>query len=87
MIDKLLLDIADKILDTISSESIQWDGWTRVLFSPPELQRQMDGWSCGIFVMLAMQLCSRGESLASATNELIPEMCNDVLTLLLQETK
>jgi hypothetical protein len=84
---KLLLEVADKILDTLGAELNQWNRWTRVLSSPSELQRQMDGWSCGIFVMLAMQLCSRGESPTHATNDLIPDMRNDVLTLLLQETE
>ena len=85
--NQLFLEVADKILETIGSESIEWDRWTRLLSSPGELQRQMDGWSCGIFVMLAMKLSSMGETLANATNDRIPDTRNDVLRLLLQETQ
>lgn len=55
--------------------------------SPSELQRQMDSWSCGLFVILAMTLVAADQSPASAVNELIKDVRHDALKLLLNETR
>ena len=29
--------------------------WDRKIYSPPETQRQIDGWACGLFVAMAIE--------------------------------
>lgn len=34
---------------------VNWDIFDFAAWSPPEDERQVDAWSCGLFVMIAMQ--------------------------------
>lgn len=76
-----------KILELLNADAIDWDKWERKLTSPHELQRQMDNWACGIFVMLAIKLLVEGNPLTEATNDRIESMRQEALHILLEETR
>lgn len=52
----MLLSAANTVLDFIGKPTLEWSKlfWKRVLYSPPYRQRQLDAWSCGLFVMMAV---------------------------------
>ncbi|KDQ54442.1 hypothetical protein JAAARDRAFT_49391 [Jaapia argillacea MUCL 33604] len=53
----MLLRVIDRIREFIKSPKIEWgvEKWKRTLCSPVELERQLDSWSCGLFVMMALK--------------------------------
>jgi hypothetical protein len=65
---------------------IDWkrESWTAHVQSPPVTERQIDNWSCGIFVMMAAQAFAIGEETIdqAATNnkkELMRQGCLSTL--------
>lgn len=52
----------DRILEYARGHTEDWQngGWRFEVVSPPELERQLDAWSCGLFVMMAMQVFAAG---------------------------
>lgn len=52
----MLLSAANTVLDFIGKPTLERSKlfWKRVLYSPPYRQRQLDAWSCGLFVMMAV---------------------------------
>ncbi|KAL1941730.1 hypothetical protein VTO73DRAFT_6730 [Trametes versicolor] len=48
------------IRESMGLQSIQWDLFPFVVRSPSEGDRQRDSWSCGLFVMIAMQNLADG---------------------------
>lgn len=57
--------------------------WAVVKHSPPELQRQMDGYSCGFFVIHGMRVVGESESLSRVTNDQTVKVRSDTLNLIL----
>ena len=54
----------DAIRLVIRAPPVIWNegGWNRTLVSPPALQCQMDGWSCGLFVIMAIIALTDGST-------------------------
>ncbi|KAF8060260.1 hypothetical protein FPV67DRAFT_1632538 [Lyophyllum atratum] len=61
--EPLLLKVVDEIRRHLKAEPVEWDtgDWNRKLISPVALQCQMDGFACGLFIMMAMRAAT-GES-------------------------
>ncbi|KAF8169334.1 hypothetical protein K438DRAFT_1774346 [Mycena galopus ATCC 62051] len=60
--EPLFLLTLDMIRQRIGVPQIIWDSgqWNRRLVSPSELERQLDGWSCGIFVGMGIKAMADG---------------------------
>jgi hypothetical protein len=53
---KTLQKIVDKIMQLFGAEKIDWKKqWSRKVCSPVELDGQIDRWSCGLFVLMALR--------------------------------
>jgi hypothetical protein len=52
----MLLSAANAVFDFIGKPTLGWSKlfWKRVLHSPPYRQRQLDAWSYGLFVIMAV---------------------------------
>jgi hypothetical protein len=83
----LLLKIVDRIASFLGTSRPDWSGgqWKRRLYSPPELQRQLDSWSCGLFVLMAISAIKQRVSFQAVTDDLKLEMRDKVLEILLAE--
>ena len=53
-----------------------WDdgSWTRQLEAPPVRERQLDGWSCGLFVLMAMKALAKRRGWDSVVDSKKDEM-------------
>ncbi|KAJ6609181.1 hypothetical protein B0H10DRAFT_2194012 [Mycena sp. CBHHK59/15] len=53
--EPLLLKVVDAIREYAGVPKMEWDSgqWKRALNTPDELERQLDAWSCGLFVAMA----------------------------------
>ncbi|KAH7911457.1 hypothetical protein BJ138DRAFT_1126007 [Hygrophoropsis aurantiaca] len=81
----LLLGAMDTVVKQLARPKIVWDrgDWTYCVYSPPALQCQFDGWSCGIFVMMAMSAVEKGISFEHTGNNLKDDMRESALKMLL----
>ncbi|KAJ7601957.1 hypothetical protein DFH06DRAFT_1399828, partial [Mycena polygramma] len=49
-----LLELGETVYATLGTPTVNWELWKPFLHSPPELERQMNGWACGFFVIQGM---------------------------------
>ena len=52
---KTLQRIVDKIMQLFGAEKFDWKKWSREVCCPGDLDGQIDDWSCGLFLMMALQ--------------------------------
>ncbi|KAF8161385.1 hypothetical protein B0H34DRAFT_796185 [Crassisporium funariophilum] len=64
----LLTNIVDHIRVALQKEPVEWKSgnWTRVLEKPASLQRQMDDWSCGYYVLMRIRAIANSVDLENA---------------------
>lgn len=67
---------------------IDWENgpWTREIYSPDYLERQMDGWSCGLFILMALLELNRdgeGMDVHKITNARLDDMRLKTINLIL----
>ena len=41
--------------ECLGMEKLEWEIMAKIVYSPEESERQIDAWSCGLFVMAAIQ--------------------------------
>ncbi|KAJ7194862.1 hypothetical protein GGX14DRAFT_359779 [Mycena pura] len=63
-----LLELGDTVYATLGPATVDWEIWKRVLHSPPELERQMNGWACGFFVIHGMTALADGSGIETVVN-------------------
>lgn len=58
------MKIVDRMRELLQQPKIEWhtSDWTRNTYSPPPLDTQVDGWSCGLFVLMALGVVSNAEA-------------------------
>ncbi|KAJ7746788.1 hypothetical protein DFH07DRAFT_1038081 [Mycena maculata] len=78
-----LLELGDTIYATLGYPKFDWEPWSRVLHSPPELGRQMNSWACGFFVIHAMRVVANGDDIQSVTNTETERVREESLALVL----
>lgn len=68
---QLLLKVIKKVLEYAKKDvpDFKKKPWEQRIYSPTALQRQMDSWSCGLFLLMAMW--------AYTTKEGFEQVCND----------
>ncbi|KAF8195480.1 hypothetical protein BJ912DRAFT_900722 [Pholiota molesta] len=73
--------ILDKIYITLKQPLTSWSDsqWRRVLHSPAPLRCQMDAWSCGLFVLMAVEAVGNEEEIQDVVgNHKVEEAHSDV---------
>ncbi|KAJ7362730.1 hypothetical protein DFH08DRAFT_950966 [Mycena albidolilacea] len=63
-----LLELGDTVYATLGYMQVDWELWKRVLHSSSELERQMNGWACGFFVIHGMMSVTDGSGIETVTN-------------------
>ncbi|TFK55344.1 hypothetical protein OE88DRAFT_1642520 [Heliocybe sulcata] len=58
----LLMDTISKISVFVYGHPVDWKGWRHKIIVLPLMKRQVNGWSCGLFVMMAMKGFNAHES-------------------------
>jgi hypothetical protein len=79
----MLIKVVDHIREYLSASKIDWKGWIRQVLYPPESQRQLDGWACGLFLMMAMRACIARTGFETVTDDAKEEMRKGALNTLL----
>ncbi|KAF7318669.1 ULP-PROTEASE domain-containing protein [Mycena chlorophos] len=82
-IEPALLELGDTVYATLGVFRVDWESWRLVSHSPPELQRQTNDWSCGFFVIHAMNALVDGVDLSSVTNRETGHIKKRTLSLIL----
>ncbi|KAJ6503931.1 hypothetical protein C8R45DRAFT_924266 [Mycena sanguinolenta] len=77
-----LVEVAETVFTTLGRPEINLEPWAVIKHSPPPLQRQMNGFSCGFFVIHAMCVVGNGESLSAVTNDQTRKVKSDTLDLI-----
>ena len=64
---------------------IDWRGkrWKRNLYSPPELQQQIDDWACVLFLMMGMKILTKRSGFDGVKEDAKDEMRLEALEALL----
>lgn len=80
-----MLQTVRRIRQHIAAPDINFEDklWHRQLHYPPQMQRQMDDWACGLFVMMAMKPCTEDRGFEDVADDVKEEMKKKVLTILL----
>ncbi|KAK6988773.1 hypothetical protein R3P38DRAFT_2804240 [Favolaschia claudopus] len=76
-----LLELGDTVYATLGHMKIDWSLWKMVLHSPPELERQMNDWACGFFVIHAMKCLADGTEIEKVTNKETENVRDNTLAL------
>lgn len=76
---QLLIKVANEICERISKPKLHLDDkveWPQNVYSPPTMERQKDGWACGLYVKMATKPCAHfggfdgvGDSSVNAARE------------------
>lgn len=83
----MALKVVDKILELAGQPKTIWStsDWTRESHCPPELDTQADGWSCGLFVLMAVRVVIKGGlSFEQAGDQYKNELRRDAVWALLR---
>ncbi|EIW80097.1 hypothetical protein CONPUDRAFT_155465 [Coniophora puteana RWD-64-598 SS2] len=72
----MLEKAVNTVLSEVGHSPIMWGtaGFRTVCSGPPPLEQQMDGWSCGLFAMMAMHILSRQQDLSLIGNSQLSVM-------------
>ncbi|KAF8200490.1 hypothetical protein K438DRAFT_2110609 [Mycena galopus ATCC 62051] len=79
-----LVEVAETIFMTLGKPEIDLEPWDVMRHSPSLLQRQMNGFACGFFVIHAMRVVGNGESVSSVTNDQTAKLTPYLLARLLR---
>ncbi|KAJ7837146.1 hypothetical protein B0H13DRAFT_1912627 [Mycena leptocephala] len=82
-----LLELGDTIYATLGQMEIDWEPWKRVLHAPSELDRQMNSWACGFFVIHAMKALVDGSGIESVTNSETGRIKEETLALIMDNIR
>ncbi|KAJ7872749.1 hypothetical protein B0H13DRAFT_1895260 [Mycena leptocephala] len=88
--EPLLLKVVDTIREFVGVPRIEWDlgQWKRVLDAPEELERQLDGWSCGLFLAMAAKCIANQKNWAGVKDSHKDEIQKEMFEMLVkQETR
>jgi hypothetical protein len=80
----MTLKAVDQIREYLNAPKIDFTKWTQKVLYPPPLQRQMDGWACGLFLMMAMRACAARTGFENVIDDAKEEMRAVVLDALLK---
>ena len=56
----ILKRVVDRILQILGGDSVNWIKWSRNVMTPAELDRQIDDWACGLFVLMVLHCFTLG---------------------------
>ena len=73
-----------RIREYVGAPQMDFDKWTQKVLYPPTLQRQMDGWACGLFLLMAMRACALKLGFEQVIDDAKDEMWGVVLEALLK---
>lgn len=81
----MLLGVVDYVRKFLKQDKIDWQDkrWKRNLYSPPELQQQIDGWACGLFLMMGMKALTKRTRLDGVKEDAKDEMRLEALEALI----
>lgn len=81
-----MLQTVHRIRQHIAAPEVNFEDkpWRRQLHFPSQMQRQMDNWACGLFLMMAMKPCAEDRGFEDVTDDLKEEMKREVLSILLE---
>ncbi|KAJ7073695.1 hypothetical protein C8F01DRAFT_1224581 [Mycena amicta] len=68
-ITRALVEVVETVFTFLGQHTMDVTPWQLVKHSPPPLLRQLNDWSCGFFVIDAMQVAGRGEDISTVTNQ------------------
>jgi hypothetical protein len=78
-----LLELGDTVYATLGCMEVDWEPWMRVLHSPNELDRQMNNWACGLFVIHAIKSLADGIGIKGVKNGETERVWESTLKLVL----
>ncbi|KAG1758081.1 hypothetical protein EDD22DRAFT_1000332 [Suillus occidentalis] len=83
--EKILIKAANAVMACLGKPILEWSPvyWKRKVYSPLEYHGQIDGWSCGLFVMMAMDVFAKNGSYDSVTDDKKDAMKNKALEMLM----
>jgi Ulp1 family protease len=77
-----LVEVAETVFTTLGKPEIDLEPWDVMRHSPSLLQRQMNGFACGFFVIHGMRVVGNGESVACVTNDQTAKVKSETLDLI-----
>ncbi|KAJ7836006.1 hypothetical protein B0H13DRAFT_1913303 [Mycena leptocephala] len=77
-----LVEVAETVFTTLGKPEIDLEHWDVMKHSPSLLQRQMNGFACGFFVIHGMRVVGNGESVACVTNDQTAKVKSETLDLI-----
>ncbi|KAJ7511549.1 hypothetical protein B0H11DRAFT_2268643 [Mycena galericulata] len=77
-----LVELAETVFTMLGQPKMDVAPWPVLKHSPPELQRQMNGYACGFFVIHAMRAIGNGESITTVTNDQTTKIRSETLDLI-----
>ena len=80
----MAINVVEQIRIYLEAPKIDFSGWVRKVLYPPPLQRQMDGWACGLFLLMAMRACAMKTGFEQVIDDAKEEMRTEVLEALLE---
>jgi hypothetical protein len=80
----LATKVFSRIREYVGAPQMDFDKWTQKVLYPPTLQRQMDGWACGLFLLMAMGACALKLGFEQVIDDAKDEMRGVVLEALLK---
>lgn len=68
---QLLINVINSIRAYMKAPPMTWDDgrWSRKVIWPPMLQCQLDGWSCGLFLLMAITALAKNAGWESVIND------------------
>ncbi|KAJ7082107.1 hypothetical protein C8R44DRAFT_992225 [Mycena epipterygia] len=81
--EPVLVELAETVFTTLGQLSMNLEPWPVFKHSPPELQRQMNGYACGFFVIHAMCVVGNGQPISAVINDATEKIRNDTLDTIL----
>ncbi|KAJ6563697.1 hypothetical protein DFH09DRAFT_1278913 [Mycena vulgaris] len=79
-----LVEVAETIFTTLGKPGMDLAPWKVTHHSPPELQRQMNVYACGFFVIHAMRAIGNHESISTVTNDKTATVRSETLDMILE---
>jgi len=80
----LVIKVVDRIREHLKAPRVDFEYWAQKVLYPPPLQRQMDGWACGLFILMAMKACALKNGFEQVIDDAREEMREEVLKALLK---
>jgi hypothetical protein len=78
------VEVVETVFTTLGKDEVNLEPWKVVHHSPAELQRQMNNWACGFFVIHAMRAVGNGESIHTVTNDQTAKVRSQTLDLIFE---